>query len=108
MKTYAEVSGEQPFDWNQWLDDAIKCDPDSISHAEAKDRAEDWTTCACGNQCADLPRKSDGRPKDDNLMMLGLSFVDFITDGSWGLAKRTLAAIEARSSFLLAQMEAAK
>lgn len=108
MKTYAETSGEQPFDWNQWLKRAIKREPDEEERYSASRKAGLWTTCAVGNACSTLPRNETGEPKDPKLMGLGARFNHHIKLKEWREAKSTLKEIEARSSFLLAQMEAAK
>lgn len=36
--------------------------------------AKDWVTCACGNQCAAIPRSEDSFPKDKTLRDLGMEF----------------------------------
>lgn len=109
MKTYAETSGEQPFDWNQWLDDVIYGKWEFTSDIQEKRHmALSWVMCACGNQCRDIPRRPGGEPCDRKLFDLGCAFAYAIDNSLFQRAKSTLAEIEARSSFLLAKMETAK
>jgi len=116
-KTYAETKGEQPFDWNRAL--ANPPEPYSTDHAALMNRSRSWVTCACGNQCAILPRYSfqerrltrapehfyeEGTPRDAELMELGGQFHGAIISAAWTEAQRTLAAIERRSAQLIAEL----
>lgn len=103
MKTYAEVNGKEPFDWNSALDNAIKhgtsqraIDRDIMLEASAK-----WVTCACGNQCASIPRVESGTlkgmPLDELLSHLGGVFYDYIAEENYVEAKQVLRDIEQRS-----------
>lgn len=103
-KTYAETQNEAPFDWNKAL--ANPPDYRSEEHDRLAEKAESWTTCACGNQCAIIPRFG-ARPEDAILASLGLSFYDEVSNGEWEKSKETLQAIEARSAILI-QQELAK
>lgn len=106
MKTYAETQGEKPFDWNAFLDSAIENEPDEEAWEEANDLAGKWVTCACGNQCADIPRdETDGLPDDGILVKLGMNFWNEIQDKEWEWAIHFLAQIEARSAEILAEMK---
>lgn len=118
-RTYAETTGHAPFDWNKWLDAAI-ADPNSITkeeHAKVCGLSFKWVTCACGNQCAIIPRyetgvepeddPGPGMPEDPVLQSLGGDFHAEITYKGWGEAKRVLQDIEARSAILI-QEELAK
>lgn len=102
-QTYAQSQGEAPFDWNQWLDEIP---PDSVPSdlGEKRSMAQDWVTCACGNVCALIPRRSDGRPTDEDLYDLGCEFAFSIDHELFSHAKGILAKIESRSAFLLSQM----
>jgi hypothetical protein len=106
--TYAETQGEHPFDWNAFLERAIRCGIDQHEAARVEALARGWVTCACGSQCSELERKSDGTPFDFNLRTNGQTFYHQIRNQSWSLAKITLNSIELRSAELLAEMEAAK
>ena len=121
--TYAESEGERPFDWNAFLDMAEhNGEVDYVEMEEASALANSWVTCACGNQCAALPRDEDGTPEDDLLKLLGCEFNNQLQDmlilnGSDGWkdrdrfeahvkeARRILGKIEKRSAFLLSQMK---
>lgn len=98
MKTYTETVGEAPFDWHHALSH-----PEEYELADLDDWAHDWVTCACGNQCAAIPRYSDGGPKDMELHDLGVSFYHCVADQDWDRAHETLSRIEARSAQLLAK-----
>jgi hypothetical protein len=71
-KTFAEAQNEKPFNWNEFLA-KDKFTSDEINAAFWL--AKNWTTCACGNQCAVIPRESDGRPKDRILAGFGIRFL---------------------------------
>lgn len=104
MKTYAEENEEEPFDWNEWLEDAMQGKHSFADWEEANELAEDWVTCACGSQCAVIPRTKEGNPLDLKLMMLGVKFSYLISQQDYYGAKETLAAIERRSTQILAGM----
>ena len=98
LKPYATTKRRKFFDWNAFLAQDI------IKHADwvkAKTRADSWVTCACGNQCAVIPRDFDGEPLDIELRKLGLHFSYAIDDRATNLARITLAKIEVRSAYLL-------
>jgi len=100
-KTYAESERMPPFDWNEFLNSK------RISQSDwqyAKDLAEDWVTCACGNQCEIIPRYDNGEPKDNILYELGIIFSKRIKDKNKSLAKKCLAEIEERSAILIQEI----
>jgi hypothetical protein len=101
--TYAETKGEKPFDWNAFLDAAEAGEITNIEHREAERLAGDWVTCACGNQCAAIPRRAGGSPEDHELWDLGGSFALQIERQKYDRARGVLKAIEARSAALLAE-----
>lgn len=102
--TYSESKGHLPFDWNGFLERAASESASAFELAEAKDFCGHWITCACGNQCASLPRWPDGRPIDDIARALGNEFAIHIDSESWRLAKITLGQIEARTRELLSKV----
>lgn len=107
-QTFAESKGQAPFDWNGFLDRAIA---EAVSQTEIRKTKElslEWVTCACGNQCADIPRDVDGVPLDKWSRILGAQFADDVCEGEWHAAQLTLAQIEARSHELLEQMRVEK
>lgn len=95
----------KPFDWNKFLNKK------TISKDEwhiAKELANSWVTCACGNQCAIIPRwnsitnnNSPAEPKDKKLNELGYRFNGDISLRYVEEAKETLKKIEARSTILI-------
>jgi hypothetical protein len=81
-----------------------------------KERAADWTTCACGRQDDGIERHDEtttdnwgyaitveGAPKDDVLMQLGTKFSDYINADDVFNAELTLMKIEKRAATVLAQ-----
>lgn len=75
MKTYAEIKGEPPFDWNAFL---AQDEFDLENLEQAATLAECWVTCACGNQCEAIPRYPDGTPIDRQLHQFGCDFYEAI------------------------------
>lgn len=108
--TYVEQRGEARFDWNDFL---TRVEAGTVTEREWKDAfelASSWITCACGNECAVLPRSSHGCPDDDRLYDLGCDFMDIIRDGykeneSLDITvlngRECLRRIEARTAYLL-------
>lgn len=119
-QTYSESIGFNPIDWNHRLDNAGNVIVEQL-RLWAVDASESWVTCACGNQCKDIPRTHTGVPFDEDLRELGYQFGHAwqeLADGAakqdkhrfdeWlATARRTLAAIESRASEILDEMEAA-
>lgn len=101
-KTYAEESGHAPFDWNSFLARAMSDGVSADEHVRVSSYAQFWTTCACGNQCAIIPRDSKGAPFDLDLMKLGADFAAYVGTACWNAATETLAKIEQRSAELIA------
>ena len=105
-QTYAEARGVEPFDWWHALNNPHLYDLEDLAF-----RAGGWITCACGNQCDIIPRKSsddgfyDGQPEDETLNNLGLGFSQLVYDREWEKAKLVLADIEARSEVLIAEIK---
>lgn len=110
MTTYAESKGAKPFDWNDFLRRAVAGEIlTNEEHLDACRLAHDWVTCACGNQCASIPRSNgSGMPEDEELSNLGALFYSLIDDMEWDCAISTLSSIESRSAELLAQMNEGK
>ena len=107
-KTFAETQGEAPFDWWRALNNPPALD--SEEHMKLSDLAASWVTCACGNQCAIIPRAEDettGRrrhaPLDPLLNTWGGDFLGAVSATDWGKAREILRAIESRSAILIAQ-----
>ena len=80
MKKYVETKSKKPFDWNKTL--AKDCKDMKESELEKlRNLSASWVTCACGTQCAIIPRaKKDTHdhnqhePLDDKLSTLGANF----------------------------------
>lgn len=104
-KTFTETLGVAPFDWWKALEN-----PTAHAHEDLCERAMMWTTCACGNQCAIIPRKifpkdshSNGIPIDEELKDFGFDFYRSVDSCRWEDAKEFLRIIEARSTILIAE-----
>ena len=122
LTPYSVTQGKPYFDWNEFL----SRDPKTITESEllaAHELACKWPTCACGNQCAAIPRYSDisvehgnatlpGMPKDALLVDYGLVFPRTLESGyrcgDFSKAREVMARIEARSSQILHEMGLAK
>lgn len=111
-KTYCETMGEKPFDWRQWLLTAQQGKTDAKDQSEKSEMAKHWVTCACGNQCAIIPRVefegqigqiNPGMPHDAELARLGISFYESVSQREWWAATACLDAIEERSAVLIAE-----
>lgn len=102
MKTYAETKLVEPFDWNEFLNQKTITDEEWMA---AKVRANDWVTCACGNQCSIIPRYSGGRPVDEFLSELGDRFAAFIDMREIFSAQNCLKSIEQRSAQLIQKIK---
>lgn len=100
-KTYAVATGHVPFDWNKALDAAIEKEPVWQESGHLRALAKQWTTCACGNQCAIIPRTRQGMPKDEALARLGTDFWCHVCNCNWKAAKSTLEHIEARAAVVI-------
>jgi hypothetical protein len=102
MKKYCETKNVEPFDWNKFIDDAIKTKVSLEQYEHARYLSLQWVTCAVGNQCSIIPRRTkgeiikrttngydiehmnltynEGQPIDDELNELGLTFHNCIVN----------------------------
>ena len=97
-RLYTEVAGEKPFDWNKALSRPVITEADWSQMASL---SGSWVTCACGNQCAVIPRDDDGSPVDARLSGLGIRFDMAIRNEDRYDALDILERIEARSTELI-------
>jgi hypothetical protein len=104
LRRYCETLGEEPFDWWKAFDTLETAGRASEYHYWLFSRASQWVTCACGNQCALIPRGFDGAPLDEKLAKLGIAFCGDVGWYNLHLARQTLRQIELRSAELLAEM----
>lgn len=116
MKTYSEKKNEPPFDWFKALSQKIT--KKFKLPEELREKSADWVTCACGNQCAIIPRDEDGMPLDDVLIDLGTEFNQNVEDifeyqddvvlanHSRKEAIETLRKIEERSAEIIREIQA--
>lgn len=100
-KTYSETRDEAPFDWHQ----ALRF-PEMHDHPRLCDMAASWVTCACGNQCAIIPRAVAGK-EDDVRRGADRRHPERawirVCGCSAEYAERILFGIEARSAILIAE-----
>lgn len=110
MNSYCEKRHCTPFDFTAYLTDP---DPKPTDMARAIDAAARWTTCACGNLCARIPRRTseaattmglEGAPEDDRLRFLGTMFYDAIKNANRARALELLQAVEVRAGEILATL----
>lgn len=83
MKKYTEVKNKAPFDWNAALSKDCK-DMKLVEASKMINKSQTWVTCACGNQCAIIPRDNEGEPLNKRLNSLG---VDFHSEGVYEMYK---------------------
>lgn len=67
-------------------------------------RAAEWTTCACGEQDAKIPRYTNGVPVDDPLGILACDFSQAVGIGDVKAATSLLRAIEKRAAEVLREI----
>jgi hypothetical protein len=78
MKTYAHQNGEDALDWNKLLTEVQIADIAAL--CRMSQWAKSWVTCACGQQCAVIPRKDSGCPKDVTLAIHGADFSSMLNN----------------------------
>jgi hypothetical protein len=104
VRTYSETRQCESFDWHSVLDYLIGThDGEAVRVAqeyELSSKSANWITCACGNQCAVIPRHGDGTPVDETLLALGLDFTEAVQSYNYKTAQRILGIIERRSAEL--------
>lgn len=104
-KTYSEQKSAPIIDWNRIISDlkSGKIQKRTVTGHRTEEftlimtNARSWVTCACGNQCAIIPRTPAGRPLDPWLAAAGNYFPEAIEDGesdNYLLAERALKSIE--------------
>ena len=101
MQTYQEQQRGTKTDWNEFLNRPKRSKFEWRVKAEA---ASSWVTCACGNQCAIIPRLGHGdggKPADRALEKLGMQFYRQVKNRKRKSAIETLRKIEIRSAQLI-------
>jgi hypothetical protein len=122
LKSFASAQGHRPFNWNRFINKRTYTEQEL---SDAVKLSGSFVTCACGNQCVEIPRHDDytffnlrGEPKDKILSRYGFEFHEHIRhmysaylDGRIvGLredqdrAQEILAKIEKRSAWILAKL----
>lgn len=72
----AEAKGRRTFNWNRALSHDIILSLPNLK--KMRTLACSWVTCACGNQCAIIPRDIYNSPEDEDLYILGQGFSESI------------------------------
>jgi len=105
MISYAEEKNRKVTDWN-WVLNNWNIFGDEGRREYVK-RSQSWVTCACGNQCAKIPRGREvqDRPDDKKLASYGSSFYNRLLNNDIMAAKGILQQIEARSIELLKALD---
>jgi hypothetical protein len=98
LPTYTETQGAPVFDWHAFLAKQSHTDDE---WQLAYNLAGGWVSCACGSQCAALPRNEVGAPEDLILYELGTLFSINILNHNIEGAQAMLGFIEQRSALLL-------
>ena len=103
-KTYAETrrGRGKPFDWQKEIKSRKRNGLGSTE--KLRIRSMSWVSCACGNQCAVIPRDDIGRPLDEILLDLGGAFAGDVDLADWDEALSTLVKIERRSFYIIETM----
>lgn len=84
-----------------WGRRIIRAEARGAFTGDAKEDANNWTTCACGKQDPRLLGGMARRPMDYDLRQLGYDFGYQVRNDNFLGAARTLIAIEDRAGFLL-------
>jgi len=100
-KTYAESKQMSKFNWKEWLEAAVRKSPTRMDRYKKSEMAVNWVTCACGNQCDQIPRDTSGMPRDKDLADLGGKFYSAVHSGYYESALGLLELIEKRAAELL-------
>jgi len=99
MITYTEMEGNKPFDWFV----ALNCKV--VNWNLLYILSSSWVTCACGNQCAIIPRHEENAvPKDKMLEQLGHDFSRNIRLRDKYQSLELLEEIEIRSTELIKEI----
>lgn len=102
MKTYSETQFKDPFDWNEFLN---RKNITQTDWRRAYRLADNWVTCACGNQCDIIPKRYDGAPVDRLLRFYGVEFFIYIRGEDKNSAIEVLKKIEERSAILIKEIK---
>ncbi len=71
---YCIAQGADEFNWHQFLTEITFINRRGLLMEAAVNRAQNWVTCAVGNQCARIPRGELGEPLDRILVRSGREF----------------------------------
>ena len=102
--TYAASVGAKQTNWPRVLKAAIKNEPTKKRHNELRNLAGGWPTCACGNQCAIIPRDGSGTPYDYFLCENGWKFYTSVLGRAWEDALADWYKIEERAAHLISEI----
>lgn len=117
-KIYCQERIEKIIDWWDRIEQIPYVDIKTLENWV--NESNSWVTCACGNQCAIIPRDKMGEPEDYVLFDLGMKFNDLMEgvlniiddpaalDDNINYLKYTLENIEKRSAYLIEKIKAEK
>ena len=98
------------YDWPQIIDDLEADAYTAYGKRDVRIAACNWVTCACGNLCDEIPRGTDGVPRDGYLADAGVDFCVAIRDlcDAQTVHEREVYAINARYHMFRIDLRAAE
>ena len=100
MTTYCETQNKKPFDWETYINEAIKTKKqlDGLSQERLRlvNLSGRWETNPIGNLSEEITRDRLGAPLDPKLRELGEGFISAIIAHNWKSARNILDLINDR------------
>lgn len=103
-KTAKEILKENRLLSSYWGRRIVKAEARGVFSKRDVRKAACWTTCACGEQDARIPRDGDGEPLDEKLTDLGCRFYRNTLNCNAAEAAETLVKIERRAAEVLQEL----
>lgn len=98
-----KVTDLTPSFWGKRILRASRKSPPEFTMVD-KDKAANWTVCACGQLSPNIGRDEEGQPVDETLAQYGLDFYHDVIGHKVDKAAETLVALEERADeYLLEQ-----
>lgn len=98
-----KVTDLTPSFWGKRILRASRKSPSEFTMVD-KDKAANWTVCACGQLSPNIERDSNRQPVDPALAVFGMDFYRAVIRHNVDKAARTLVALEERADeYLLEQ-----
>lgn len=94
MTTYCETQGKKPFDWENYINNALETKKklDSLSQERSRivNMSGQWATNPIGMLSVDILRDRLGAPIDNELRKLGEVFINAMCTQNWKSARKIL------------------